>query len=172
MFVLPRRIAPAMASRAAASLSSFGTQFPRIFEPAVVRTPRVWKLSFSEMGMPKRRLFRFAALPRLVRTNSRSAERACFRALSASTVRKAFMDGFSFSMRDRDAFTRSNGEISLRRNRRAACSIERNASSDSDFGVTRFASKNLLRSTQCSGGAYVGDAENHKILVLIANRAK
>src|ERR1700735_3133939 len=137
MFVLPRRIAPAPASSKATLLSCFGMNFASIFDPAVVRIPRVQKLSFSEIGIPKSGLLSFTEFARLVRTNSLSASRACFRARSASTVRNALIDGFSLSMRDKDAFTRSTGEISLRRSKRAACWIERKANSHSRLEVIR-----------------------------------
>lgn|ERR1700735_839097 len=136
MLVLPKRIEPALASRAVTALSPFGTEFSRIFEPAVVRIPRVEKLSFSEMGMPKSGLARLAELPRRFLVISRSAARACFRERSASTVIKALMPGSSRSIRERDALTRSTGEISRRLSKRAACSMERNVNSDSDLGVT------------------------------------
>src|SRR3989442_4528714 len=41
MFVLPTMMAPARLSRAATVASSDGTKSDRIFDPAVVRTPRV-----------------------------------------------------------------------------------------------------------------------------------
>src|SRR6185295_17666007 len=52
MLVLPRITAPAALSRATIVASYGGTKFSRIFEPHVVRTPRVLKTSLSAMGAP------------------------------------------------------------------------------------------------------------------------
>src|ERR1700685_1478284 len=172
MLVLPRRIAPAPTSRAATSLSSFGMKLPRIFDPAVVRIPRVQKLSLSETGMPKRGLASFAALPRRVRTNSSSAARAFFRARSASTVKNALIDGFRCSMRASATFTSSSGEISLRLSKRAACWIERKASLDYGLEIITAPWKNLVRAPSRPGRANSSDAKYHKILILIANRTE
>ena len=57
---------------------------------------------------------------------------ACRRAFSASTVRNTLSCGLHRSMRASDTSTRSTGEISPRRSRRAACSMEKYASSDSE----------------------------------------
>src|SRR5208282_5818915 len=101
-----------------------------------------------------------------------SASFACRRAGSASTVRKASNAGFHRSIRASATSTSSTGEISLRRSSREACSIERNASSDSEREVTRFGSEDFLLAPQVSGGAKIGDANHDAILILIADRAE
>ena len=50
--VLPRITAPACLSLATTVASSSGTQSASIFEPAVVRTPAVARLSLTETGTP------------------------------------------------------------------------------------------------------------------------
>src|ERR1700730_5640797 len=199
MFVLPRRIAPARASRSATSLSRSGTKFSRIFEPAVVRMPRVQKLSLSEIGMPWSRL----RVPPL--RICRSASNAWRRARRTATVRKALRLGLSRSMRASDRSTSSTGEISFRRSRRAACSIERYISSSSECDVMRFilepgpfhpldlrhesspkpsapvgsaargrtvrwSSKDSLRAAEVPGGTKVGNPKHDQVLVFIADR--
>src|ERR1700723_1177635 len=166
MFVLPSRIAPARATFLATSLSACGTKSARIFEPAVVRVPRVQKLSLSETGIP------WSGPRERPRCISRSAVFAWRRAPSATTVRKARSEGFHRSIRARDASTRSTGEISPRRSSRAACSIERNDSSDSECAVMRSASKDLLLAPQIPGGAEIRDADYDAELVLVADRAE
>src|SRR2546423_15615131 len=54
MLVLPRRMAPASLSFAQTVASRSGIKLVRSCEPAVVRIPAVWKLSFKEMGIPCR----------------------------------------------------------------------------------------------------------------------
>src|ERR1700728_23754 len=166
MFVFPSRIAPASASDLATSLSAFGTQLARIVDPAVVRTLRVQKLSFSETGMPYRGLF---ARPRRI---SRSATFACRRAFSASTVRNTLSCGLHRSMRASDTSTRSTGEISPRRSRRAACSMEKYASSDSEWGVTLADLKNLFLMPKVAGRAQVRDADHDAVLIFVSDGAK
>src|SRR3954471_1301614 len=51
-FVLPTITAPAASSRATAVASYGGTKCSRIFDEAVVRTPRVQRLSFTATGTP------------------------------------------------------------------------------------------------------------------------
>src|SRR5437773_98769 len=50
--VLPTTIAPARSRRVTTVASYGGTNDSRIFDPAVVRTPRVQRLSFSAIGTP------------------------------------------------------------------------------------------------------------------------
>src|ERR1700733_48923 len=166
MFVLPSRIAPARATLRATSLSDCGTKSARIFEPAVVRIPRVQKLSLSEIGIPWSGP---RARPRCI---SRSAVFACRRASSARTVRKARSEGFDRSIRRRHASTRSTGEIFLRHSSRAACSMERNDSSVSEWAVMQSGLKDLLLAPQIPGGAEVRNAEDDAVLVLVADRAE
>src|SRR5262245_64417022 len=52
MLSLPRRMAPARASRATTVASSAGTESARILEPPVVRTPFVEYRSFGAQGTP------------------------------------------------------------------------------------------------------------------------
>src|SRR5262245_57808671 len=52
ILVFPRIIAPALLSRATTVASKSGTQSARIFDPAVVLTPRVAKLSLIDTGIP------------------------------------------------------------------------------------------------------------------------
>src|SRR5947207_3381638 len=51
-FVLPTTTAPAASSRATAVASNGGTNCSKIREDAVVRTPRVQRLSFTAIGTP------------------------------------------------------------------------------------------------------------------------
>ena len=51
VFVLPSRVSPAALTRAATVASKTGTYPRRIFEPAVVSTPRVEITSLSAIGM-------------------------------------------------------------------------------------------------------------------------
>src|SRR5947209_10336924 len=50
--VLPTTIAPARSRRVTTVASYGGTNDSRIFDPAVVRTPRVQRLYFSAIGTP------------------------------------------------------------------------------------------------------------------------
>ena len=52
MLVLPRITAPACLSRATTVASSSGIQSDKCFDPAVVRTPAVARLSLMETGIP------------------------------------------------------------------------------------------------------------------------
>ncbi len=52
VLVLPRTESPAALTRAATVESNTGTYPSRIFEPAVVSTPRVEITSLSAIGMP------------------------------------------------------------------------------------------------------------------------
>src|SRR5215471_19167142 len=51
-FVLPTTMAPALSRRATAVASKGGTNDSRILDEAVVRTPRVQRLSLSASGTP------------------------------------------------------------------------------------------------------------------------
>src|SRR5437667_11926034 len=53
-FVFPTITAPAASSRITTVASNGGTNCSRIFDDAVVRTPRVHKLSFNATGTPAR----------------------------------------------------------------------------------------------------------------------
>ena len=107
MFVFPSSTAPARRSFRVTVASASGTKSRKIFEPAVVRTPRVQILSLSAMGMP-------CSGPRQCpRSNSLSAARAAGSALSAVTLRNAFKRGLNSAMRDRHSRASSTGDIFL-----------------------------------------------------------
>ena len=80
VLVLPITIAPAAFSRSTTSPSSSGTWCSKIFEPHVVRMPRVGVRSLIETGMP------CSGPSAALRVSARVAARAAASACSAATV--------------------------------------------------------------------------------------
>ena len=95
MLSLPSRIAPATLSRATTVASYGGTKRSRIFDPQVVRMPRVQKRSLSATGTPSSGP---RGAPALKRASDRAARRS---ASSRVTVRKARTCGSMRSIRAR-----------------------------------------------------------------------
>ena len=82
--------APASFSRFTATASSAGTLFSMRREPQAVRTPFVFRMSFTDTGTP-------ASGPSdLPAARAASTSVACARASSAHTVTKGFSFGCSF----------------------------------------------------------------------------
>src|SRR5262245_43096482 len=94
MLVLPIVTQPAAASRATTVASYGATKLLRIFEPQLVCTPCVQKMSLCAMGMP-------ASVPPLPAASARSAARACSSASSSVTVMKLLSFESCPSMRPR-----------------------------------------------------------------------
>src|SRR5262245_17678838 len=111
MFSLPRRTAPASRSRVTAVASYGGTKCSRIFDPQVVRTPRVHSTSLSAIGTPSSGPRGWPA------RNRASASAARASACSRVIVRNARSSPSSASIRPRYARVASVGVASPRRNR-------------------------------------------------------
>ena len=106
MLALPSSTVPASARRRVMVASSMGTKFSRIFEPAVVRMPRVVSTSLRIIGMPSS-----GCVSPLARRSS--ARRACSSATSRVTVnRLRTVDSSTASMRSRCARATSSADTS------------------------------------------------------------
>ena len=108
VLVLPSSTPPAAASRSATAPSWVGTLCSKNLEPKVVRRPAVGSRSLMEYGDAVQGAEQLAARARA------SAARACSRARSAVTVRKAFSFGLSRSIRASTASVTSTGDSSPR----------------------------------------------------------
>ena len=95
MFALPSITVPAAFSRATTVASYGDTKFESIFEPQVVSTPSVQKMSLWAIGMPASA----GAPPACSRS---SATAAAASAASRVTVTKAFSSGWLAVMRSRN----------------------------------------------------------------------
>ena len=114
--VLPTMIAPACLKRRTITGSASATQCSKQYEPRVVRWPLVGVKSLKATGSP---CSGPSGSPRIT---AASASRAWARASSGKTKQKAFSTGCTASIRASEASTRSTGETSRRRTRRA-CSV-------------------------------------------------
>ena len=106
--VLPSSTAPSAFRRSHGVQSNGGTYVSRIFEPQVVRTPRVESTSFSASGMPAAA----GASPAAMRS---STARACDRARSSVGVRNAFTRSSTAPIRARHASRISTADTSRAR---------------------------------------------------------
>src|SRR5258705_5322982 len=115
---LPTRIAPAASSRATTVASYGGTKRSRIFEPEVVRTPRVQNRSLRAIGTPSSGP---RGLPALKRASDSAARRS---ASSRVTVRKARSCGSMRSIRARYSVTARVGvAVPLRYRAASSCAV-------------------------------------------------
>src|SRR5207247_10328434 len=109
VLVLPRTIAPAAFNRSTTRASSAGTRCSKIFEPSVVRIPRVRVRSLIETGTP------WSGPSLAPRLSAPVARFASASACSAATVQYALRLGFTFSIRARAGRVTSRGEALCRR---------------------------------------------------------
>ena len=103
MFALPRNTAPSRSRLALTVLSYGGTNGPRMWLPAVVRTPSVQNRSLIASGMP-------VSGANSPRESAASAASACASARSSVTVMKAFSRGFRAAIAVRCASVSSRAE--------------------------------------------------------------
>src|SRR2546426_2890600 len=109
LVVLPSMTPPAAWRRRTNGASTSGTRVAKMWEPDIVRTPRVNARSLIEYGTP-------CSGPRgPPRMTAASASRARASAVSAVSVQNALSVGFTRSMRSRAARVSSTGESCLAR---------------------------------------------------------